>query len=781
MKRYRYSSVSNRGPFLRVTDFSSDDEGTDSGSDFESTNSFDLNETDAETEVEVQDRQITNESGSDFLNQERSMRRQSDSEQSIFSDDISHFNDMYIFQARSRGNLDHLLIASLLYAFTYKGISEDAFNCVVSLLLSSYMHHESHIPRTLASMKKTYKREVDNYFSNVVTHSYCKRCSMKLTMGLSRTAARCNQCSSRLSLFAILDIYAQLKMIISNQHENIRNYQSYLSTSCTNGDNTLEVETMLGNDTDTLVIRLMICVDGGNPYQTASCSYWPLLAVILDLPPTIRYRTENILFVALWQGNTKPVWDIFLKSFMESFPWRESQELVIGNSAVKVSVSCTCGVFDLPAQASILNVKQYNGEFGCLYCLNPGISSNRTWIYPYQEDNTSISDEDFTRYARLANSTNDSVFGIKGLSILNGIVNIPSAICLDPLHLYFENLTKMLINFIIDSQNRHHGAFIGRRMRQINDLLVTLSPPSNIDRFRSIACVKFWTGREFQNFLFYVFIPIIGLSFPSNYLKHISSFVVGARLSLSKDAKLYSLTVKALFTFFVENLETLFSERQMTINSHLLLHIHQKIDTTGSLTYSSMAPFEAQFKVMKKLMKGTKNHFSQIIDKIMLMKSTHCYMLSNSDNASSLLASIQMSLKIHDHKNMDLDVQVLSRAKIRILHHIFCTDSYSEKDSYCKYGNLFGKIESILEEDGEPFVRLKKFRSLDIRLFDNDNIGLLLNEHFSLFYAFVELTDEKVTVAASHVRNKCFFIDNVPYESRKYSLLCLLPDIYTYT
>ena len=40
---------------------------------------------------------------------------------------------------------------------------------------------------------------------------------------------------------------------------------------------------------------------------------------------------------------------------------------------------------DLPAKASVLNVKQFNGEFGCIACDHPGEGSKkaRKWIYPY--------------------------------------------------------------------------------------------------------------------------------------------------------------------------------------------------------------------------------------------------------------------------------------------------------------------------------------------------------------------------------------------------------------
>lgn len=31
-----------------------------------------------------------------------------------------------------------------------------------------------------------------------------------------------------------------------------------------------------------------------------------------------------------------------------------------------------CAVMDLPAKASLLNIMQYNGEYGCMTCKHPG-------------------------------------------------------------------------------------------------------------------------------------------------------------------------------------------------------------------------------------------------------------------------------------------------------------------------------------------------------------------------------------------------------------------------
>lgn len=43
-----------------------------------------------------------------------------------------------------------------------------------------------------------------------------------------------------------------------------------------------------------------------------------------------------------------------------------------------------CLIADLPAKAAMLNIKQFNGEYGCAVCLHPGESSGRgVRIYPY--------------------------------------------------------------------------------------------------------------------------------------------------------------------------------------------------------------------------------------------------------------------------------------------------------------------------------------------------------------------------------------------------------------
>ena len=41
-----------------------------------------------------------------------------------------------------------------------------------------------------------------------------------------------------------------------------------------------------------------------------------------------------------------------------------------------------CAIFGLPALASACNTTQFNGNYGCLYCLDKGKHHNSVHVYP---------------------------------------------------------------------------------------------------------------------------------------------------------------------------------------------------------------------------------------------------------------------------------------------------------------------------------------------------------------------------------------------------------------
>lgn len=89
--------------------------------------------------------------------------------------------------------------------------------------------------------------------------------------------------------------------------------------------------------------------------------------------------------------------------------------VLIGTIAIKLHLHS--GTFDFPAQASFLNVTQYNGQFGCLFCDNAGVRIQSGQVtcqtYPYNADSKCITANEFKLYVHGAANGNTRIFDIK--------------------------------------------------------------------------------------------------------------------------------------------------------------------------------------------------------------------------------------------------------------------------------------------------------------------------------------------------------------------------------
>lgn len=94
---------------------------------------------------------------------------------------------------------------------------------------------------------------------------------------------------------------------------------------------------------------------------------WPCVAVICELPPKVRSRSENCIVFGFWVGNytkKKPIWTMFLEAAVAELNFlRDGFDIIIADQAIRVKVEIFCTLFDLPAQASIWSHKQFNGKF----------------------------------------------------------------------------------------------------------------------------------------------------------------------------------------------------------------------------------------------------------------------------------------------------------------------------------------------------------------------------------------------------------------------------------
>ena len=81
-------------------------------------------------------------------------------------------------------------------------------------------------------------------------------------------------------------------------------------------------------------------------------------------------------------------------------------------------------VFDLPALAVACNTTQYNGKYGCLYCLDEGVHISGTHMYPPDDDHQLRTSSQQRQWAEEAERTGRAVYGVKGTLILSNSIDI---------------------------------------------------------------------------------------------------------------------------------------------------------------------------------------------------------------------------------------------------------------------------------------------------------------------------------------------------------------------
>ena len=208
-------------------------------------------------------------------------------------------------------------------------------------------------------------------------------------------------------------------------------------------------------------------------------SIWPLQGVLNELP--WKDRMENILLFGLWFGDIKPVMTTFLKPFTQElkrlgsigFDWQNAANEWI-NSTV---FACVCSA-DSVARCVIQNIKQFNGEYGCNWCYNPGENVQKgrgsCRAYTVGADVHSLRTEKETRkHAKQAFKKNKAVKGVKGPSQLQELphFNVVDSFVVDNLHCVDLGVARTLSHLWFNSSNHQQLWYIGDKISLVDDRL----------------------------------------------------------------------------------------------------------------------------------------------------------------------------------------------------------------------------------------------------------------------------------------------------------------------
>ena len=124
-----------------------------------------------------------------------------------------------------------------------------------------------------------------------------------------------------------------------------------------------DAEMLTGNYEPTTAINIAfsLCTDGVQIFKSSKVTMWPVYLAILNLPPSKRFKSQNVILSSLWVGPSKPPMNHLLEPLTQRISQLSSTGVTIqvGSGYATVKAKLSLAVFDLPAKAAVLNCKQF--------------------------------------------------------------------------------------------------------------------------------------------------------------------------------------------------------------------------------------------------------------------------------------------------------------------------------------------------------------------------------------------------------------------------------------
>ena len=392
--------------------------------------------------------------------------------------------------------------------------------------------------------------------------------------------------------------------------------------------------------------------DGVPLFASSNESLWPVYFTINELPVHLRHKT--MMLCALWKGFCKPRIDVLFKPIIESlehlstigFSWQQAA------NCIKTKVYLCIVTCDSVARPLLQNMKQFNGNYGCSFCFNPGfvVTKGKGHVRCYIDcaNAKERTQEEVLEHAQSAITTGKSVFGIKGPSLfaLLPCFNLVTGYIPDYMHCVLLGVVRQFVCLWFDSTSHTKQYYLGRHVEEVDRVMLSLKPPSTIKRLpRSITCRKFWKASEWRNFLLFHSYPSVKLFMPKQFLHHWLLLMFGIfKLMLVPITRDSLLKADQALNKFVRLVKDLYGEEHVTFNVHLLTHLTSSVANWGPLWSNSSFLFEDANGKLKTFFNGTSGvtHqiFSAFIGASFLKDLTNRYLSTAATAAPALLNQI---------------------------------------------------------------------------------------------------------------------------------------------
>ncbi|CAG5075356.1 Protein of unknown function [Cotesia congregata] len=368
--------------------------------------------------------------------------------------------------------------------------------------------------------------------------------------------------------------------------------------------------------------------DGCQPSRSSKLSIWPIFACINELPSKL--QSEHMIMTGLWVSKKEPDMMIFLQPFVDQANKLsdEGVEWKLGDQLINSKFIPLCAVTDSVARCKILNMKQYNGTYGCTFCEHQTERVDNNRKFPISTYVPKLRTDESIKSCMVKageSKYGKDIIGVWGPSPLMNLkyFDLVDGMSPDYMHAILLGVIKQHTEILLSSFGEEYYVGNPNQLEVINTQLLDFKHPSCITRSpRPLSERDMWKATEWRSWLLFYSLICLREILPQKYLDHLALLVEAVRILLSGKIEINDLQIaETLIIKYVALYQEYFGKKAMTYNIHLLLHMARSVLNLGPLKCHNTFIFESENHFLLKLQKSP-NHISvQIARRYLFQKS----------------------------------------------------------------------------------------------------------------------------------------------------------------
>uniref|UniRef100_A0ABD2WHN0 Uncharacterized protein n=1 Tax=Trichogramma kaykai TaxID=54128 RepID=A0ABD2WHN0_9HYME len=188
--------------------------------------------------------------------------------------------------------------------------------------------------------------------------------------------------------------------------------------------------------------------DGASKFKCSQQSAWPLYLMINELPKHI--RTKHLVICGIFFGPKKPDVLIFIDKFIDLIK-NVTIPCTINNEERLIKMYILTCCVDAVARVPIQGIKQFNGNYGCNWCLHPGVTHGVKKFPILSETPRLREHNEMVELMMEADPDNPKL----GVMYPSPLLNLPKFDLVDGfipdyLHMALEGVAKQFANYHLD-------------------------------------------------------------------------------------------------------------------------------------------------------------------------------------------------------------------------------------------------------------------------------------------------------------------------------------------